>query len=180
VCFDVYTHEIIPNKWYSLTGPRDILANKPCCIPRSNRKIATLDDGCGTKLTYNLAGGEVLTISISTFTLRTVNHGMMILSRKVSSGLRWIYRLPCSQNCHTETEPEILLSNDSDTVWIPCMLVSVVTVSKDHENPGCVRRKFVKPQRQCVIQHLLEQRPTLSSGVNKLVVKEFETILTIQ
>lgn len=43
--FVLVTHEMIPNAWYSVTGPRDILANNPCCIPRSNRKMATLDDG---------------------------------------------------------------------------------------------------------------------------------------
>lgn len=40
------THEMIPNAWYSMIEERDIRAMRPCCMPRSNRKIATFGDGC--------------------------------------------------------------------------------------------------------------------------------------
>ena len=40
------THEIIPKAWYSMIVERDIRAMRPCCIPLSNRRIATFGDGC--------------------------------------------------------------------------------------------------------------------------------------
>lgn len=40
------THEMIPNAWYSIIEERDIRARRPCCIPRSKRRMATFGDGC--------------------------------------------------------------------------------------------------------------------------------------
>lgn len=41
------THETIPKAWYSMIEDRDIRVRRPCCMPRSKRKIATFGDGCG-------------------------------------------------------------------------------------------------------------------------------------
>jgi hypothetical protein len=59
---------------------RDILVRSPCCMPLSNRIIATFDEG------YRLVRQErenekeqALTTSTSTFTLRTVSQGVRML-----------------------------------------------------------------------------------------------------
>ena len=36
---------MIPKAWYSMIEVRLILPRRPCCIPRSNRRMATLGDG---------------------------------------------------------------------------------------------------------------------------------------
>ncbi len=40
-----FTHEMIPKAWYSMMEEREIRASRPCCIPRSNLRIATLGEG---------------------------------------------------------------------------------------------------------------------------------------
>lgn len=41
-----------------------------------------------------------------------------------------------SQDSHAESEPEVLLSDDAKTIWIPRMRVEVVAVSEHHKHPG--------------------------------------------
>lgn len=41
-----FTHDTIPNAWYSMIDDREIRARRPCCIPRSRRTIATFGEGC--------------------------------------------------------------------------------------------------------------------------------------
>lgn len=40
-----WTCEMIPKAWYSMIELRLILAERPCCIPRSKRSTATLGEG---------------------------------------------------------------------------------------------------------------------------------------
>jgi len=42
-----------------------------------------------------------------------------------------------SQDSHAEREPEVLLPNDMQTIWIPRMRVKVVAISENNEYPGC-------------------------------------------
>lgn len=46
---------MIPKAWYSLTALLLIRANRPCCIPRSKRRTATLLDGCKHTYQYRKA-----------------------------------------------------------------------------------------------------------------------------
>jgi len=39
---------MIPKAWYSKIELRLILARRPCCIPRSKRRITTLGEGLGS------------------------------------------------------------------------------------------------------------------------------------
>ena len=64
----------------SIIDDRLMRASSPCCIPRSKRRTATLGEGyVGSVCQYKRFMGkrdEALTISTSTLTSRTVNHGM--------------------------------------------------------------------------------------------------------
>jgi hypothetical protein len=40
-----------------------------------------------------------------------------------------------SQDGHAESKPEILLTNDADTVRVPCVPLEVVTVAENDEDP---------------------------------------------
>ena len=40
--------EMMPKAWYSRIEEREMRARRPCCIPRSKRRTATLGEGYGT------------------------------------------------------------------------------------------------------------------------------------
>lgn len=79
------TYDTMPKAWYSIIDDRDIREMRPCCMPRSKRRIATLGDGCGARAKLSGWGvlyylwNKSLTTSMSTLTSLTVNHGIRML-----------------------------------------------------------------------------------------------------
>lgn len=40
------------------------------------------------------------------------------------------------QDCHAKCEPEVLLTDDANTVGVPRMSIQVVTIPEHHEDPS--------------------------------------------
>ena len=67
-----------------------------------------------------------------------------------------------SQDSHAESEPEILLSNDAKTIWIPRVRVEVVAVSEHHKYPSySVESKSAAYVYNPKRYYSLERRPSL-------------------
>lgn len=144
---------------------RDIRARRPCCIPRSNRRIATFGDGCGwrreasvgcTWETPCLLWGRILTTSMSTLTSRTVNHGIRMLDgpERVSANHLEGMAAYCAevekediQHRHTEREPEVLLADHPNPIRVPGVRVEVVTITEHDEDPGYEKTRSSASQR---------------------------------
>jgi hypothetical protein len=64
---------------------REILARSPCCMPLSNRMMATFDEGYRrVKQEKESNKYQALTTSTFTFTLRTVSQGVRMLQAQQS------------------------------------------------------------------------------------------------
>ena len=82
---------MIPNAWYSIIELRLILARRPCCMPRSKRRMATFGDGyASVNESVVQWKADIHTISTSTFTSRMVNHGInTLLLKRVRMYVIW-------------------------------------------------------------------------------------------
>ena len=130
-------YEMMPKAWYSLTALLLIRANRPCCIPRSKRKTATLLDGCRHKASarHSAAGGHSgRTSSISTGTRRVHIHG-----RAIQNVINMTYQKSC---CFTRCLP----LRFHDWVVVSQMSLARVNAPGNQSASGCrVKRTIEKP-----------------------------------
>lgn len=126
---------------------RLILPRRPCCMPRSNLRIATLGDGCPghtvSVASYQPARRRRLTISTSTGTFRSVIQGMamlVVVSAEPSNG--HVGPGPGSlQDGHENSKPQLLCAEERVSVRPPLSALDVIDVAENGKAPrglGCV------------------------------------------
>ena len=135
---DLDTHDMIPKAWYSITEERETRASRPCCMPRSNLRMATLGDGCGIMSslgsTNTIDGTHDFDINCDFPHSKPWYQDAKGIMSRLNNLKVEINASKYSQGSHPEAIPEVLLTNDADT-GVPAVSVEVVTVSENHKDP---------------------------------------------
>lgn len=123
---NVYTYEIIPKAWYSLTALLLMRPNSPCCIPRSKRRTATLFEGCRKTTEWNRS----------------------VLAIRETHKLNVDRNLSCTDprkndpRCHAHHIPEILLPDDMHATQVPLLPIGIPEIPQKDEHPYRLRERL--------------------------------------